>query len=216
VDKLRVMVVDDHRMIVQALVLALSAEPDMEVVATANTAQEAVARATETNPDVLLIDYQLPDGTGADAVRRLRRPGLRTVFLSADRSDSAMLAALDVGACGYLVKSEPLDRLVAAVRRAGEGEILLQAGELVSLLGRQRERDREEAERQRVAATLTAREREILDLMAKGLDNRAIAELLHLALTTIRWYVQVLLEKLEVHSKLGAVARAAQLGLIER
>jgi len=210
------MVVDDHQMIVQALVLALGREPDMEVVGTANTAREAVTLAAECSPDVLLIDYQLPDGTGADVVRGLVRPGPRTVFLSADGSDSAMLAALEVGACGYLLKSEPLDSLVAAVRRAGEGEILLRAGELVSLLGREREREREAAERQRVAASLTAREREILDLMAQGLDNRAIAEALHLALATIRWYVQIVLEKLGTHSKLSAVARAAQLGLIER
>src|ERR1700716_2090413 len=150
------MVVDDHQMIVQALVLALAREPDIEVVGTANTAREAVVRAAECRPDVLLIDYQLPDGTGADAVRKLARPGLRIVFLSADGSDHAMLAALEVGACGYLLKSEPLDPLAAAVRRAGDGEILLRAGELLSLLGRERERERGEAERQRVAASLTA------------------------------------------------------------
>jgi DNA-binding NarL/FixJ family response regulator len=215
VDTLRVMVVDDHRMIVQALVLALSHEPDIEVVATASTVEEAIALAPDARPGVLLVDYHLPDGTGADVVRALA-PGPKIVFLSADRSDAAVLAALEVGACGYLVKSEPLDRLVAAVRRAAEGEILLQPAELVSLLARQRERERQEAERQRVAATLTPREHEILQLMAQGHDNRTIADLLHLALATVRWYVQILLEKLEVHSKLGAVARAAELGLIER
>ncbi len=210
------MVVDDHRMILQALVLALSREPDMEVVATASSAAEASAAAREARPDVLLIDYHLPDGTGVDAVRDLPSPRPRIVFLSADRSDQAVLATLEVGACGYLVKSEPLDRLVAAVRRAGDGEILLESHELVSLLARQRERQRQESERQRVASALTPREREILALMARGMDNRAIAELLHLALATVRWYVQILLEKLEAHSKLGAVARAAELGLIER
>jgi DNA-binding NarL/FixJ family response regulator len=215
-DRLRVMVVDDHRMVVQALVRALSAEPDIDVVATASTVGETLARARETRPDVLLIDYYLPDGTGADAVRSLGMRDMHTVFLSAGRTDEAVLAALEVGACGYLVKSDPFDRLVAAVRRAGEGEILLQPPELADLLTRQRERSRHEAERQRVAATLTAREKEILELMAQGLDNRAIAGLLHLALATVRWYVQVVLEKLEVHSKLGAVARAAELGLIER
>jgi two-component system NarL family response regulator len=127
-----------------------------------------------------------------------------------------MLAALDVGACGYLVKSEPLDHLVTSVRRAGDGEILLQAGELVSLLARQRVRERQEAERQSVGASLTRREHEILGLMAKGLDNRVIAERLHLSLTTVRWYVQILLEKLGVHSKLAAVARAAELRIIEQ
>ena len=215
-DTLRVMVVDDHWMMVQALQLALSREAGIEVVATAGSVDEAVASVPDARPDVLLVDYHLPDGTGADAVRRLQLPGVKVVFLSADRSDEAMMAALEAGACGYLVKSEPLDRLVAAVRRAADGEILLQPGELVSLLGRHRERERQEAERQRVADSLTAREHEVLGLMAQGLDNRTIAELLHLSLTTVRWYVQILLEKLEVHSKLGAVARAAELGLIER
>jgi DNA-binding NarL/FixJ family response regulator len=215
-DKLRVMVVDDHQMVVQALVLALSREPDIDAVATASTVAEAVGKVSEARPDVLLIDYYLPDGTGVDAVRRLERPDLKVVFLSSDRSDEAVLAAMEAGACGYLVKSEPLDDLVAAVRRAADGEILLQPGELVALLGRQRDRQRREAEQQRVVSSLTSREREILQLMAQGQDNRAIAELLHLALTTVRWYVQVTLEKLDVHSKLGAVARAAELGLIER
>jgi DNA-binding NarL/FixJ family response regulator len=210
------MVVDDHRMIVQALVLALSREPDIEVVATASTVQEGVAMAADAGADVLLIDYHLPDGTGVDLVRSLGPAPMKTVFLSSDRSEDALLAALEVGACGYLIKSEPLDQLVAAVRRAGEGEILLQPAELVSLLSRQREIRRQDAERQRVVGMLTAREREILGLMAQGMDNRAIAEVLHLALSTVRWYVNVLLEKLEVHSKLGAVARAAELGLIQR
>ena len=214
-DKLRVMVVDDHRMVVQALVLALAREPDIDVVGTASSVREAMDRVAEARPDVLLIDYFLPDGTGVDAVRGLEH-NFKTVFLSSERSDGAVLAALEVGACGYLVKSEPLDQLVAAVRRAGEGEILLPPGELVALLGRQREQQRREAELQKVADSLTPREHEILQLMAQGIDNRAIAESLHLALTTVRWYVQVMLEKLEVHSKLGAVARAAELGLIER
>jgi DNA-binding NarL/FixJ family response regulator len=203
-------------MVVQALVLALAREPDIEIVATASSVAEAVEGVSRAKPDVLLIDYYLPDGTGVDAVQGLDAADLKTVFLSSDRSDAAVLAALEAGACGYMVKSEPLDQLVAAVRRAGEGEILLQPGELAALLGRQREQQRREAEQQRVVASLTARERDILRLMAQGLDNRAIAELLHLALTTVRWYVQVILEKLEVHSKLGAVARAAELGLVER
>jgi len=216
VDRLRVMVADDHVMMVQALLVALSREDDIDVVGTAGTVAETVSRVAETAPDVLLVDYHLPDGTGAEAVRRLAEPRPKVVFLSADRSDDAVLAALDAGACGYLVKSEPLDRLVSAVRRAHEGEILLQPAELVSLLARQRERTRQEAVRRQVAESLTAREQEILHLMARGLDNRAIAESLHLALATVRWYVQILLEKLEVHSKLGAVVRAAELGLVER
>jgi DNA-binding NarL/FixJ family response regulator len=224
VARLRVMVVDDHRMILQALTLALSKESDIEVVATAGTVAEGVAAAAEANADVLLIDYHLPDGTGVDLVHRLSRPGTgggdragaKTVFLSSDKSDEAVLAALEAGACGYLLKSEPLDRLVAAVRRAHEGEILLPPGELVSLLSKQRERRRQEDARQQIVSTLTDRERQIIELMAQGLDNRSIAADLHLALTTVRWYVNIILEKLEVHSKLSAVARAAELGLVNR
>lgn len=210
------MVADDHRMIVQALVLALSREPDIEVVATAGTVEETVARAPDARPDVLLIDYHLPDGTGVDAVRRLAVPGLRVVFLSSDRSDGPVLAALEAGACGYLVKSDPLERLVSAVRRAAEGEILLEPGELAALLRGRRERDVQEAERRRIEASLTARERQILDLLAGGVETGAIAEQLHLAPSTVRWYVQIVLEKLGAHSRLGAVALAADLGLIER
>jgi DNA-binding NarL/FixJ family response regulator len=222
------MVVDDHRMILQALTLALSREGDIEVVATAGSVAEGVAAASATRPDVLLIDYQLADGTGVDLVHRLReaeakvveKPEDRTapkmVFLSSDRSDEAVVAALEAGACGYLLKSEALDRLVAAVRRAYEGEILLPAGELVELLGKQRERRRKEEERQQIVSTLTERERQIIELMAQGLDNRSIADRLHIAVTTVRWYVNIILEKLEVHSKLSAVARAAELGLVTR
>ncbi|MBO0683891.1 MAG: response regulator transcription factor [Actinobacteria bacterium] len=217
------MIVDDHQMVVQALMLALSREPDIDVVATAATVREAVQQAERVHPDLVLVDYYLPDGTGADAVRAMvearsgtSSPEPKFVFLSADRSDSAVLSALEAGASGYLIKSDPLDQLVAAVRRAGEGEILLQQTELVALLGRQRELQRQKSEQQRVESGFTDREREILDLMAAGLDNRTIANRLHLALSTVRWYVQILLEKLEVHSKLGAVAKAAELGLIQR
>jgi len=218
------MVVDDHRMILQALTLALSNESDIEVVATACSVAEAVAAGGEAKPDVMLIDYHLPDGTGVDVVHRLdaseEGPGdktaAKTVFLSSDKSDEAVLAALEAGACGYLLKSEPLDRLVAAVRRAHDGEILLPPGELVALLGKQRERQRREEEREQIVSTLTDRERQIIGLMAQGLDNRSIAATLHLALTTVRWYVSIILEKLEVHSKLSAVAKAAELGLVTR
>jgi DNA-binding NarL/FixJ family response regulator len=220
VAKLRVMVVDDHRMILQALTLALSKESDIEVVATAGSVAEAVAVAGAAEADVLLVDYHLPDGTGVDFVRSLAssadRAAAKTVFLSSDKSDEAVLAALEAGACGYLLKSEPLDLLVGAVRRAHEGEILLPPGELVALLSKQRERQRREKDRQQVVSTLTDRERQIIELMAQGLDNRSIAADLHLALTTVRWYVNIILEKLEVHSKLSAVARAAELGLVTR
>lgn len=217
-ERIRVLVVDDHRMVSQGLELGLGREDDLEVVATAATAAEAVRASCELEPDVALVDFHLPDGTGAEAAAQMLRdhPGMKVVFLSADDSDDAVLAAVEVGACGYLVKSEPMDRIATAVRRAAEGDILIPPATLVQLMANQRQRRRQAAERERLAAQFTPREREVLGLMSEGLDNKSIADELTIGVTTVRWYVQNLLEKLEAHSKLEAVAKAAELGLIDR
>ncbi len=217
-EPIRLLIVDDHRMVAQGLQLGLAREVDLEVVGVTGTAAEALALAVSLRPDLLLIDFHLPDGTGADAAARIRAqvPAVKVVFLSADETDDAVLAAVEAGAAGYLLKSEPLDQVAVALRRAAEGEILINPATLMQLMSRQRDRARATAERDRLAATLTQREREVLQLMADGTDNRTIAEDMHISLTTVRWYVQNLLEKLDSHSKLEAVARAAELGLIGR
>jgi DNA-binding NarL/FixJ family response regulator len=136
------------------------------------------------------------------------------VFLSADSSEDALIAAIEAGACGYLVKSGAAAQVADAVRRAAEGEMLIPAATLAGLLARQRQRQREQAQVETLAGQLTRREKEILKLMAQGLDNRAIAEKLFISFTTVRGHVQNILEKLDAHSKLEAVARANQHGLI--
>lgn len=216
--QIRLLLVDDHRLVAQALQLGLAREPDLEVVGVAGTAGDGLAMAAELRPDVVLLDFHLPDQTGAEAAARLRElhPATRVVFLSADESEEALLAAVEAGACGYLIKSEPLERVARAVRRAAEGEILLEPATLLKLMEHRRRLAREEAQRERLLGRLTQREREVIDLMAEGLDNRTIAEDLGISLTTTRWYVQNVLEKLDSHSKLEAVARAAEMGIIRR
>jgi DNA-binding NarL/FixJ family response regulator len=211
-----VLIVEDHQVLAEGLELALERHVDLEVVGWAATVAQAVELARDRRPQVVLMDFHLPDGTGAEAAGKLRKElgNVAIVFLSADSSEDALIAAIESGANGYLVKSGAAAQVADAVRRAAEGEMLIPAATLAGLLARQRQRQREEAAIQRVAGQLTKREREILRLMAQGLDNRAIADKLFISFTTVRGHVQNILEKLDAHSKLEAVARANQHGLI--
>jgi RNA polymerase sigma factor (sigma-70 family) len=162
------------------------------------------------------MDYLLPDGTGAEVAAAIRasRPDTTVVFLSADDSDAALMAAVEAGASGYLLKTAGGEDVVSAIRRAAEGEMLIPPGRLVDLFRSQRERTRRRAELQQVGDQLTTREREVLVLMAAGLGNREIADHLAIGYATVRSHVHSLLEKLGARSKLEAVFRAAELGLL--
>jgi DNA-binding NarL/FixJ family response regulator len=216
--KIRVLVVDDHRVVARALELMLGREADFEVVGAAGTVEDAVRRALEERPDVVLCDFHLPDGTGADVARRVlgELPETKVVILSADSGDEAMLAAVDVGVVGYIDKTLDVPEIAQNVRQAAEGEVLIPRDTLMRLLARQRRIQAEKAERERVAQMLTERELEVLELMAAGNDSKDIARRLQIRLATARWYVQQVIEKLESHSRLEAVARAATLGLVDR
>jgi DNA-binding NarL/FixJ family response regulator len=214
--RIGVLIVEDHQVLAEGLELALERHADIDVVGWAPTVEAARGLARERRPQVVLMDFHLPDGTGAEAAGSIRTEldDVAIVFLSADSSEDALIAAIEAGACGYLVKSGAAAQVAEAVRRAAEGEMLIPAATLAGLLARQRQRQREQAQLRQIAGQLTRREREILKLMAQGLDNRTIAEKLFISFTTVRGHVQNILEKLDAHSKLEAVARANQHGLI--
>lgn len=212
-----VLIVEDHTLVAEGLAALLEASGDIKVVGRAPSVVDAVRMVVAVNPDVVLMDSHLPDGSGADAAARIRshRPRLPILFLSADGSDSAMIAAVRAGACGYLPKSQAAADVVTAVRRAADGEMLIPAAQLATLLARSHEMARDEAERRRLLDALTRREKDVLLLMAEGLDNRAIAAELAIGFTTVRGHVQNILEKLDAHSKLEALAHAARYGLLD-
>ncbi len=212
----RVLLVEDHPIVAEGLQLALGRHDEFRVVGTAVTVAEAARLATELQPSVVLLDYHLPDGTGADAARIIRNavPHAALVMLSADASDEAMLASIEAGVSGYVVKSEAAAEIASAVRRAAAGEMLIPASTLVGLLGRQRQRAYKAARRTELSERLTPRETEVLQLMARGIDNRAIVDELGISLATVRVHVQNIIEKLGAHSRLEAVIRANEYGLV--
>ncbi len=182
-----VLLVEDHLLVSEGLAAMINATGDLKVVATAPTALEAVRQAALQQPDVVVMDSHLPDGSGAEIAGRIRegQPAVPIIFLSADESEAAMIAAVRAGACAYLPKSRATADVVEAVRRAAEGEMLIPAAQLARLLARAHEMSRDEADRRRLLESITRREMEVLSLMAEGLDNRAIARELGIGFTTV-------------------------------
>ena len=202
----RLMLVDDHDMLAQSLRMILEQEDDIEVVAVSNSVAAAIADASAAQPDVILMDYYLPDGDGVAATARIRQehPEIKVVLLTGSDDPQALQRAVDVGCLGYLDKTAPLEELAAAVRVAATGHVVISAQDLAQLVpGRSKGSD-----------ALTKREREVLHLVAEGLTNQAIAAELVLSVHTVRTHVQTILTKLGAHSKLEAVAVAKRRRLL--
>jgi DNA-binding NarL/FixJ family response regulator len=208
--QIRVLIVEDHRMFSQALRMALDETDDIAVTAAVATVREGVEAARTTLPDVVLMDYRLPDGDGVDAARKIKqdRPETKIVMLTAASDDNVLSQAIQAGCSGYLTKGHTIDELILAVRAVHNGEALISP----AMLGRLLERL---SNRSRPGGDLTARETEVLRLLADGLSNQAIAKQLEIRLATVRNHVQSVIEKLHAHSKLEAVAVAMRLGLIQ-
>jgi len=210
-DEVRLLIVDDHDMFADSLRLALSAEPDLTVVGTAATLAQARSMVVSTAPDVVLLDHRLPDGLGVDSIAELKtlRPDAKIVVLTAVAEDSMLVTATEAGCAGFILKTSPLDELVTAVRTAAAGEIMVSSELLARLLNRLHH------QHERPAHDLTGREREILELIAEGLTNGAIAKRLYISVNTVRNHVQSVLAKLDAHSKLEALSIAIREGLID-
>ena len=212
-----VLVVEDHRLMQEGLSALLGEVDDIKVVGMVGTVEEAVSAAASTLPHVVLMDFRLPDGDGAQAAERIRRehPEVAVLFLSADVSDEAMMRAVDAGACGYVSKEASAEELASSIVRAGQGEFLLPPATMSRLLMRQREIRRTAAAREHLAHELTSREHEVLEMMADGLDNYDIADRLGIGYGTVRSHVRGVLEKLGARSRLQAVAMARDAGVIQ-
>lgn len=207
-----VFVVDDQEVVAEGLLIALGTVPDMRPLGRAVSAAEAIEALTQVRPDVLVIDRQLPDGSGIELAARIVAafPETGVVILAGHPDSASLAAALEAGCRGYLGKNSRFDALVSTIRRVQAGEVAIPAGMLQDLarhLGPRRSRPAEE---------LTSREREVLVLLAKGSSTDDIATSLALSSHTVRTHVRSILHKLNAHSRLQAVSTARSLELIDR
>src|SRR5438477_6148040 len=212
---IRVLLVDDHQLLTGALSQMMSLEPDLRVVGVAGSVAEAKAMARE-RLDVVLMDYRLPDGTGAEATRAIkaRWPAARVVMLTALNDDETVLESIQAGADGYLTKDKAVEEVVGAVRAANAGETLLPRSVIVGIAQRvAAARDRGIERRQ--VEPLTPRELEVLKALTEGRSTPEICEQLFIAPNTLRTHVQNIMGKLRVHSKLEAVAFGLRHRLVE-
>ncbi|MDQ4138048.1 MAG: response regulator transcription factor [Actinomycetota bacterium] len=204
---IRVFLLDDHEIVRRGLAEVIDAEPDLKVVGEASTAHQAVGRIAATSPDVAILDVHLPDGSGIDVCRELRssQPAVQCLILTAFDDDQAASAAVLAGASGYALKDIRGHDLVESVRRVARGENILPA------IVNRRVVERIHATAAEPGRTdLTARERQVLGLIADGLTNRQIGERLELAEKTVKNYVSGLLAKLGMERRTQAAVYGAR------
>jgi two-component system, NarL family, nitrate/nitrite response regulator NarL len=213
--RIRVLFVEDHQLLADALAALLGREPDVEVVGMARTVAEAKILSKD-RLDVVLMDYHLPDGTGAEATRAIkaRWPAARVVMVTALTDDETVLESIQAGADGYLTKDRAADDVVQAVRAAHAGETLLPRSVIVEI-ARRVAAARERGDERRMVEPLTPRELEVLKALTEGLSTPEICDRLFIAPNTLRTHVQNIMGKLRVHSKLEAVAFALRYRLVE-
>jgi DNA-binding NarL/FixJ family response regulator len=209
---MRILLADDQALVRGGLRLILDAEPDIEVVAEAADGQEAVARASETRPDLVLMDIRMPVLDGIEATRRLLAevPDARVLILTTFDLDEYVVDGFRAGASGFLLKTAPPPQLVAAVRTVQEGDALLAPASTRKLI--------EQAARPPAASPvldqLTAREHDVLQLLARGMTNAEIALELVVEPSTVKSHVASLLSKLDLRDRVHAVVYAYESGLV--
>ena len=217
VDPIRVVVADDHPIVRAGIVGLLDSEPGIEVVGQAVDGAEAVALAAELKPDLVLMDLRMPVLDGAAATERILAEagdataagGTRVLVLTTYETDDHILAAIEAGASGYLLKAAPQEEILAGIRSVVAGETVLAPSIAAKLVNRVRA-----GATVPPAPTLSPRELEVLRLVADGRSNPEIARTLHIGEATVKTHLIHVFEKLEVGDRTRAVTRAMELGIL--
>lgn len=218
-DKISLMLVDDQQLFREGMAVLIDAIDDLIVVGEAGDGQEAIDLYADLQPDVVLMDVQMPGVNGIDATRRIcaHDRQAKIIILTTFENDEYIFEGFRAGACGYLLKATNTHKLADAVRTAHRGEVWIDssvASKVVSELVRLPSGHSSQNPSELLGEPISERELEILRLMAGGLRNRDIARQLHLAEGTVKNYISSLLRKLFVQDRTHAVVRAKELGLI--
>ncbi|MCH8877894.1 MAG: response regulator transcription factor [Chloroflexi bacterium] len=205
----RILVADDHPVVRDGLVAMLSTQADFRVVGQASTGREVVANVEIARPDVLLLDLEMPDLDGVEALRQVtaEHPEVKVLVFTAFDDDERIVSAVQAGAQGYLLKGSPRDEVFDAIRVISRGGSLLQPVVASKLM--------RHVSGQGVRSRLTARELEALHLLANGMTNKEIAAELVISVRTVKFHVSSILRKLEAGNRTEAVRIAAERGIID-
>jgi len=206
-DKIRILVIDDHPVVREGLAGMLAGQPDFEVVGMAADGETAVTMHRALSPDVALMDLRMPglDGVGAITAIKAEQPAAHILVLTTYDSDADILRAIEAGATGYLLKDTPREELFRAIRAAASGESVLAPTVAARLMTRMRAPAEE---------SLSAREIEVLQLVARGASNKEVGKALHISTATVKTHLIHIYNKLAVDDRTAAVTTALEKGII--
>jgi DNA-binding NarL/FixJ family response regulator len=217
-EPIRVLVVDDHALFRRGLEMVLAQEPDIEVVGEAGDGAEAVERAEELLPDVVLMDIRMPRRSGIEACTAIKDvvPSAQIIMLTISDEEADLYEAIKAGATGYLLKEISIDEVATAIRAVAGGQSLISPSMASKLISEFAQLVKRDDDRQQVPAPrLTERELEVLRLVARGMNNRDIARQLFISENTVKNHIRNILEKLQLHSRMEAVVYAVREKLLE-
>ncbi len=217
-ERLRVLIVDDHALFRRGLQMVLRQEEDIDVVGEAGDGHEAVDKAQELMPDVVLMDVRMPGQSGIKATEQIKDaiPHAKILMLTISDEEADLYDAIKAGASGYLLKEISIDEVADAVRSVWAGQSRISPSMASKLLSEFAAMSKRADERQQLPAPrLTDREMEVLKLVAQGMNNRDIAKELFISENTVKNHIRNILEKLHLHSRMEAVVYAVREKLLE-
>lgn len=212
-EAIKILIVDDHPVVREGIGAMLKREADFKIVGEATNGVEAVEKARELSPDVILMDLRMPEMDGVEAITRIKeeKPDIKFIILTTYSDDEYIFKGIAAGARAYLLKDAPRDDLFKAIRAVWRGESLIQPVVASRVLDRLAELSRKSPS----AETLSEREVEVLKLMAKGVSNKDIADQLSITQSTVKTHITSIFQKLNVTTRTEAVTTSLRRGIIQ-
>jgi two-component system NarL family response regulator len=215
---MKLIIVDDHVLFREGLASIIRSEKDIEILGLVGTVKDAVELAGKTKPDIILMDFNLPDGTGADATRAILdvHPKCGIVFLTMSEKDDNLLSAIRSGAKGYLLKDMHPTKLVNALRAVQRGESAVSRSMTLRLMQELSQPGKSDSPAGTPSPTLTRRELDVLSAIAQGMSNQEIANQFFLSENTVKYHVHSILDKLQLKDRREAAAYARERGILPK